>query len=201
MQSKSDFEDRLLWKEFLNGSQHALSRIYLNNVNDLFAFGCRFTVDKSLVKDSIQDIFVTLIQTGGRLPEIKSIKGYLFQSLKRKIIRESVRNHKLSEIVERGDYRFEIEFEHADSQDYENDRHLVKDQAVRDAIQSLTNRQKEAIYLRFYFGLSHKEIADILYLSEQSSRALISRAIHKIRNIFQNDKKRIGKFLYFAFSV
>ena len=201
MQSKSDFEDRLLWKELLNGSQHALSKIYLNNINDLFAFGCRFTVDRSLVKDSIQDIFVTLIQAGERLPEIESVKGYLFQSLKRKIIRESNRKHKLSEIINRGDYHFEVEIEHLEPLDYGNDKLFEKNQALRETIQLLTNRQKEAIYLRFYFGLSHKEIADILYLSEQSSRALISRAIHKIRNIIQSDKKRIGNFLYFVFFV
>ena len=199
MQSKPN-KDSLLWKDFLNGSQPALSKVYLNNVNDMYAFGCKFTVDKSLVKDCIQDIFITIIQNRTKLSETKNVKGYLFKSLKRKIIKESVRKHKFEEIIERGDYRFEIEFENLDQSEFEMDKYSVKTLAVRSAVESLTSRQKEALYLRFYFGLSHKEISDILHLTEQSSRSLVSRAINKMRSIIQSDKKRISNILFVLFS-
>lgn len=199
MQPKLD-KDSLLWKDFLNGSQPALSKVYLNNVNDMYGFGCKFTVDKSLVKDCIQDIFICIIQNRTKLSETKNVKGYLFKSLKRKIIRETVHKNKFEEIVERGDYRFEIEFVNLEQMEFENDKHSVKICAVRSAVKSLTSRQKEALYLRFYFGLSHKEISYILHLTDQSSRALVSRAINKMRTIIKSDKKQIFNILFVLFS-
>lgn len=193
-------QDILLWKDFLQGSQSALSKIYLNNVNDLFAFGCKFTLDKSLVKDCIQELFITLIQSRTKLSETENVKGYLFTALKRKIIREMVRSSKFEEVLERGDYRFEVGFEDLDKTEFENDNYSVKSLAVRSAIESLTSRQKEALYLKFYFGLSHKEIAEILHMEEQSSRTLISRAVKKVRSVIKSDKKRISNIIFLLFA-
>lgn len=195
MQGKSLNNESLLWEEFLKGNQIALSKIYLNNVNALYDFGCKFTVDRNLVKDCIQDIFITLIKTRTKLSDTRHVKGYLLKSLKRKIIRESVKKHKFEEIVESGDYRFEINFESLSDIENEDDIYMRKAFAVRTAIESLTSRQKEALYLRFNLGLSHNEIADVLHLSSQSSRALVSRAIQKIREFTNSDKKRIQSIL------
>lgn len=193
-------KDALLWKDFVEGNQNAISKIYLNNVNDLFAFGCKFTVDKSLVKDCIQELFITLIQSRTKLSETDNVKSYLFTSLKRKIVRESVRKNKFEEVLERGDYRFEIGFEDLSQEEFENDNYSKKSLAVRSAIEALTSRQKEALYLKFYFGLCHKEIADILHLEEQSSRSLISRAVKKVRNVIKSDKKRVSNILFIIFA-
>jgi len=193
-------KDNLLWEDFLEGSQTALSKIYLNNVNDLFAFGCKFTVDKALVKDCIQELFITLIQTRRNLSVTNNVKGYLFTAIKRMIVRELVRSSKLENILESGDYRFEIGFEDLDRTEFENDNYSKKSLAVRTAVESLTSRQKEALYLKFYFGLSHKEIAEILHLEEQSSRSLISRAVQKVRSVIKSDKKRISNILFVFFA-
>lgn len=190
-------EDAKLWMEFLDGNQRALSRIYLANINDLYAFGCKFSVDRSLIKDCIQDLFITLLQTHTKLSPTDNVKAYLFTSLKRKIIRETIRSSRFEQVMERGDYRFEVGFEKLDTQAFEHDNYSKKTLAVRSAIESLTSRQKEALYLRFYFGLSHKEIAEVLHLEVQSSRSLINRAVKKIRNVMRSDKKRISNFLYF----
>ncbi len=192
-------EESRLWQQFLDGNQGALSKIYLTNVNDLYSLGCKYSVDKSVVKDCIHDLFVTLIQSRTKLAQIDNVKAYLFTSLKRRILRESLCSNKFEKIVERGDYRFEIGFERLDADTFENDNYSKKTLAVRSALESLTSRQKEALYLRFYFGLSHKEIADVLHLEEQSSRSLISRAIKKVRNVMKSDKKRIKNFVYFLF--
>ncbi|MFV0267346.1 MAG: RNA polymerase sigma factor [Draconibacterium sp.] len=193
-------KDKFLWMDFLEGSQTALSTIYLNNVNDLFAYGCNFTVDRSLVKDCIQELFVTLIQSRAKLSATDNVKGYLFSSLKRMIFRESLRSSKLEEIMKTGDYRFETGLEDLNHEEFENDHYSKKLLIVRSAVESLTSRQKEALYLRFYFGLSHKEIAEVLELEEQSSRSLISRAVNKVRSIIKSDKKRVFNFLFALFS-
>lgn len=198
MQNKSEINEPLLWKKFLGGDQNSLSKIYLNNINALYDFGCKFSVDKNLVKDCIQDIFITFIQTRTKLSDTQHVKGYLLKSLKRKILMELIKKNKFEEIIE-GDYRFEIDFQNIINIENENDKHSLKTCAVQSAIQSLTNRQKEALYLRFNQGLNHKEIAQVLHLTEQSSRALISRAIQKIRDVIHRDKKNIETAQLFHF--
>ncbi len=199
MPESSDNNEALLWSDFLKGNTNALSKIYLNNVNALYDFGCKFTVDKNLVKDCIQEVFVTLLQSGSNLAEVQNVKGYLLKSLKRRVIKEVVKNHKFDEIVERGDYRFEIEYESLNIGEFEDDKYTLKSLAIKNAIESLTNRQKEALYLRFYHGLDHNEVSTILHLTPQSSRALLSRAIQKIREVIETDKKRIYKILFLMF--
>ena len=193
-------EEVKLWMQFLKGNQGALSKIYLANINNLYAFGCKFSVDRSLIKDCIQELFITLLQNHTNLNPTDNVKAYLFTSLKRKIVRETVRSSRFEQVMERGDYRFEVGFEKLDTQAFENDIYSKKTLAVRSAVEALTSRQKEALYLRFYFGLSHKEIAEVLHVEEQSSRSLISRAVKKIRNVIRSDKKRISNFLYFLFA-
>lgn len=195
MQNRSVDNESLLWEEFKKGNQIGLSTIYLNNVTALYNFGCKFTVDKNLVKDCIQDLFITLIQTRSKLSDTRHVKGYLLKSLKRKIIRELVKKQKFDEIVESGDYLFEINFESLSDTGNEDDNYMSRAFEVHAALESLTSRQKEALYLRFNLGLSHIEIADVLHLSSQSSRALVSRAIQKIREITQPGKKQIQNII------
>ncbi|KAF0237933.1 MAG: sigma-70 family RNA polymerase sigma [Prolixibacteraceae bacterium] len=195
MQNRSVDNESLLWEEFKKGNQIGLSKIYLNNVTALYNFGCKFTIDKNLVKDCIQDIFITLIQTRSKLSDTRHVKGYLLKSLKRKIIRELVKKQKFDEIVESGDYLFEINFESLSDIGNEDDNYMRRAFEVHAALESITSRQKEALYLRFNLGLSHIEIADVLHLSSQSSRALVSRAIQKIREITQPGKKQIQNII------
>lgn len=46
---------------------------------------------------------------------------------------------------------------------------------------SLTERQKEIIYLRFVHDMSIDEISQIMDINTQSARNLISRSLQKLR--------------------
>ena len=63
----------------------------------------------------------------------------------------------------------------------ERSNHLKK------AIQQLTNRQKEIIYLRFYSGLSYEEISEVTALKYQSIRNLFSNALKELRKVLLKD--------------
>jgi RNA polymerase sigma-70 factor (ECF subfamily) len=71
-----------------------------------------------------------------------------------------------------------------------------KKKLLSDAMLSLTERQKEAIYLRFNRGLEYEEISFLLNLNYQSSRALIHRAIEKLREIIHIPTKKINHILF-----
>jgi len=193
IENKSD--ERILWSRFLKGDNQVLSLIYLQYSNALFDYGCRFTVDKDLVKDCIQEVFCTLIRTRKNLSETDNVRLYLLTSLKRRIIRDLKSSSSKPRLLNDQDYSFDLLwFESLDDQLNELDEE--KRQLIANAMQSLTDRQKEAIYLRFNRGLEYEEISFLLSLNYQSSRALIHRAIEKLREVIQVQDKKVSQFLF-----
>lgn len=192
VENKSD--EHILWSRFLKGDNQVLSLIYLHHSNALFDYGCRFTIDKDLVKDCIQEVFCTLIRTRKNLSETNNVRLYLLKSLKRRIIRDTKSASNESRLLNDQDYSFDLHWsENLDDQLNELDDE--KRQLIAEAMQSLTDRQKEAIYLRFNRGLEYEEISSLLSLNYQSSRALIHRAVEKLRKIIHVQDKKINQIL------
>ncbi len=193
VENKSD--ERLLWYKFLKGDNQVLSVIYLQHSNALYDYGCRFSADKGLVKDCIQEVFCNLLRTRNNLSETDSVKFYLLKSLKRQILREIQTSGKKLVSINDQDYSFELSFRNY-VDDQLNELNEEKQQALVEALKSLTDRQKEAIYLRFNRGLEYEEISVILNLNYQSSRALIHRAIEKLREVIHLHENKITQVLF-----
>lgn len=193
VENKTD--ERLIWSRFLKGDNQVLSLVYLQYSNVLFDYGCRFTIDKEMVKDCIQEIFCTLIRTRGHLTETDNIRLYLLKSLKRMMIRELKKTGHQTKLFNDQDYSFDLRWaESLDDQLHELDEENRL--LIAEAMQSLTERQKEAIYLRFNRGLEYEEISFILNLNYQSSRALVHRAIEKLRKVIHVQDKKVNHILF-----
>jgi len=197
LDNKSD--ERLLWLKFLNGDDQVLSLIYLQYSNSLFDYGCRFTKDSDLVKDCIQEVFCNLLRTRKNLSETDNVKFYLLKSLKRKILREIQKSGKKLVSINDQDYSFELLLRN-NIDEHLNELNEEKQQALSEALESLTDRQKEAIYLRFNRGLEYDEISVLLNLNYQSARALIHRAIEKLREVIHIQEKKITQVLFTIFA-
>jgi len=193
IENKSD--ERILWSRFLKGDNQVLSLIYLQYSNALFDYGCRFTVDRDLVKDCIQEVFCTLIRTRKNLSETDNVRLYLLKSLKRRIIRDLKSANSKPQLLNDQDYSFDLLWSES-LDDQLNELNEEKRQLIASAMQSLTDRQKEAIYLRFNRGLEYEEISFLMSLNYQSSRALIHRAIEKLREVIHVQDKKINQFLF-----
>lgn len=196
MDNSSD--ERLLWLKFLNGEDQVLSLIYLHYSSSLFDYGCRFTKDSDLVKDCIQEVFCNLLRTRKNLSETDNVKFYLLKSLKRKIFREIQSSGKKLISISDKDYSFELML-HRNVDEHLNELDEARQQALAEALNSLTERQKEAIYLRFNRGLEYEEISVMLNLNYQSARALIHRAIEKLREVIHIQEEKITQVLFSIF--
>lgn len=192
-------DERLLWLKFLNGDDQVLSLIYLYYSSSLFDYGCRFTKDSDLVKDCIQEVFCNLLRTRKNLSETDNVRFYLLKSLKRQILREIQKSGKKLVPINDQDYSFELLLRN-NIDEHLNELNEEKQQALSEALESLTDRQKEAIYLRFNRGLEYDEISAILNLNYQSARALIHRAIEKLREVIHIQEKRITQVLFTIFA-
>ncbi len=198
MPSHQKENDQTLWSKFLHGNEQVLSLIYLRHANALFDYGCKMTSDRDLVKDVIQDIFCTLLKNRQNLSETDSIQLYLFKAMKRKLVREIQKAYRLQSVDSEASIGFDLAFLHGfDHTEFELSDRQKKE--LEEAVDSLTERQKEAIYLRFTRGLDYKEISMIMNLNYQSSRALIHRAITKLRDILLGKSNIFNPTLLFFF--
>ena len=57
--------------------------LYDKHIDNLFAFGSRFTSDREMIKDCIQDVFVKLYTRRDSLDNVDKIESYLYVSLRR----------------------------------------------------------------------------------------------------------------------
>jgi len=180
-QITEDSSDLRLWRNFQEGSDSAYETIYRNYAASLFAFGLKLTRDKELVKDCIQDLFVEIWKSKHRLASVKSIKSYLFKSIRRKVIAESVKKRKKftdNVLAKLPKYLQDcsVEVSLIESQNF-----TLQQQKLKMAMSMLTDRQKEIIHLKFYSFLSYVEISEVMSLSMKGTYKLMGRSICRLR--------------------
>lgn len=178
--NSNNFSDNQLWDNFINGDEEAFRIIYESHIQMLFKYGCHFSSDGELIKDSIHDLFIDLFHYRSGLKKNDNIKAYLFVSLKRNILKKIRRSNKLK-IINIDVLPFDYAIISGDNMESsENQERLER---LEKAMKNLSARQKEAIYLKFVFGLDYKELSKILGINYQASRNLIYKGIEKLRAI------------------
>ncbi len=66
----------------------------------------------------------------------------------------------------------------------EQESDLLRRQKLQQAVDQLTKRQKEAIYLRYYEQMTYESIASVMNLTIESTYALIGKAINVLRQSY-----------------
>ncbi len=180
--SGSSLEDDTLWRSFKTGNQLAFSILYKRHVQRLYNYGMHTSMDKEMVKDCLQDLFARLWDKRETLGVAGSVNYYLFKSFRRLLMNRIVAKRKFS-IPFQG--RPESVFEFAPSFEQsliEQERMTHQYERLRSSIQSLTKRQREAIFLKFFNDLSYHEVASVMEMRVDSVYNLISKTIDILRS-------------------
>jgi len=170
--------DEALWDAFKKGDKQAYAILYQNYFEVLYRCSLRITADRELVKDSIHDLFITIWKNRETLSQPNSVKAYLISSIQRKLKRQTLSlRSKQNDIEKMKDPLVSNCREH---QMIEDQTEREQRQVVEKALNSLTKREREAIYLKFYGNLSYKEVAETMAIGVDSIYNLISKSIEKL---------------------
>ena len=186
--------DSLIWDKFRGGDKSAIETIYFQNVQFLYRYGRKFSPDEDLVKDTIHDLFIYLIQNRATLGPTDNVNFYLMRSFRRMLLQN------LKKI--RSDFRRDL----PDSLPefiYSVEENLIKkesarqrDLKIRQCLAELNPRQREILYYRFECNFTYEQICEIMSIKYDSARKLVYRAIETLRQMFV-EKHTLQLFLAF----
>lgn len=163
-----------------------ISEVYTKYFDSMFFYASSLGFDDDIVMDAIHDVFYKLCVNNTSFDNIPHLKFYLFRALKNRLIDI----HRVKKEFS-GTISTEEDFTHIDSFRLDftiEDEIIAKEdlqeiqQKVEKVLSKLTDRQREAVYLRYIQGCDYKEITELMQISLESCRNLISKSLSKIRN-------------------
>jgi RNA polymerase sigma-70 factor (ECF subfamily) len=168
--------DEELFQSFRFGNTDALEQIYLRYWSSLMRAACRQLGTYVESKDIVQDVFTSLIQKSSSINIKVSLKAYLFQMLRHRII-----NNKRNNRIHIGCHN-EI-FRMNKSENICSDNYEIKEMTayVNQIICSLPEKCKEVFLLSRETDCSYKDIAERLKISVSTVEKHIIKALKIIK--------------------
>ncbi|MCD0488594.1 sigma-70 family RNA polymerase sigma factor [Pedobacter sp. MC2016-14] len=170
-----------VWDNFRNGDEASFREIYDHFYNPLLNYGLKFSQNIEIAEDSLQDLFVKLWANRSTIKATESVKNYLYKSFRRVMISRLQAVSKLLQVeLEEEQVNFDFQISH-DQVLIEKEDLTAMQGIVQNALVSMTDRQREIIYLRFYEDLSYEQIADMMEITTKGAYKLVYRALDKMR--------------------
>lgn len=178
--SRSAHDDLQLWTRFLEGDVQAWGNLLEAYYRVLFNYGLRLGADREVVHDGIHDLFLDLWDGRLRLnrkPE--NVSFYLLRSFRNKLVREQQSSRTQSSLEESN----LTQFQQGSVEEWLTDQETAHINGLRlkNLLASLSARQQEVLYLKFYVNLSNQEIAELMHLRPQSAANLLHMALQRLR--------------------
>jgi len=173
--------DLILWAQLKDGDIDALGGLYDLFIDELFSYGVQFCADRTVVMDSIHDVFLNLYKYRKNLANTDQVKYYLFRSLKNQII-SSLKGELLDQAFMFNDDVYINKYSNSIEEEIiETEFNNEQTYKLSKAINSLSKKQRKGLFLRFTEERDYEEIAQIMNVSVQTSRTLVYRAIKTLR--------------------
>jgi len=177
MQKLSANDEGELLSKLQKGDKWAFEIIYQEYKELLYVHASKYLSDQEAAKDIIHDVFVNLWQQKDTLHIQENLKAYLYQSVRNRVINHQLKSRRADDYV----HSFQRFLIHAQADtDYLVRENILTEQ-IEQQIASLPNRMRTVFELSRKEGLSHKEIAKQLDITEQSVRSHVKGALKILR--------------------
>ncbi|WP_020598924.1 RNA polymerase sigma factor [Spirosoma panaciterrae] len=173
-----------LWLRFKAGDGQAFNQLIQKRYRVLFTYATRFTQDRELIKDCLQELFLELWYRRTNLVDTSYVTIYLIKALRNNLFRllkkETGREMLLDDWEATGAFL-------TDGRTHENDLIIdefcsEKEVRLRQLIDQLPARQQEVIFLKFYKGLSNETIAQMMDVERQTVANFLYRALGTMKS-------------------
>ncbi|MGA0559202.1 RNA polymerase sigma factor [Larkinella sp. VNQ87] len=174
--------DLAYWKAFREGSESAFAALYSAHYRHLMNYGRRFGADAATAEDAIHDVFVDLWNYRRTLTQPQSVQSYLLKTFRNRLISQLTERQRRFAHVE-----VEEQFGLLPTEPSAEDR-LVEDnisweqqQQMQGALKTLSPRQQEILYLRYFTDLDYDEICAVMGITYNTARTQLYQALTALR--------------------
>ncbi|WP_461151592.1 RNA polymerase sigma factor [Spirosoma pulveris] len=174
-----------LWIRFKSNDEQAFDQLVQARYRVLFNYATRFTKDRELIKDCLQDLFLELWNRRAAIVETPYVTIYLIKAFRnnlfRRIRRETARPFVTDETLDlEAIVTEDLTAEHK----WIADEILIStEQSIKQAVDQLPKRQQEVVFLKFYEGLTNDDIAQVMDIEKQTVANFLYRAMTQLRTI------------------
>jgi RNA polymerase sigma-70 factor (sigma-E family) len=156
---------------------HTVLELYEGHYEAMVRLACVVVCDLQAAEEIVQDTFLAMLTGGWQLRDGEKALAYLRQAIVNRS--RSVVRHRI--VIDKHLQKH--------SPDMPSAEHgaltLLERDAVVSALRELTDRQREAIVLRYYAGLSEAETASAMGISPGSVKSHVSRAMVSLRETLE----------------
>lgn len=131
-------------------------------------------------------MFVTLWTRKHSLSTPSSVRNYLFKAFRLSLFKKINAGNKQESFEDAGHYNFNASL-NIEEEIISGENNFALQQRLQTTLDQLTARQREAIFLKFYEGLSYDEIAEIMNISIKGTYKVVGRAIEVLRGKLSHD--------------
>ena len=154
-------------------ADRAVAALYAERYRSLVRLAALLVGDMATAEEVVQDSFVALHANWRRVRDVGKAAGYLRQCVVNRS--HSVLRHQV--VVDRSVLQPLPDMPSAEAEAMK----LLSRSAVITALQGLSPRQREALVLRYYAGLSEAQIASTMGISKGAVKSNVSRAMSALR--------------------
>jgi RNA polymerase sigma factor (sigma-70 family) len=167
------------WRHIEQGDKQAYSEAYVFYYKRFYNYGRKFTGDEALLEDAIQETLMDLWKNKERLSSITFPHTYLFSSFRHILFKKIKQDNRIGGYTDVPEADPEFGIDHLMIR---NESDAALKQRLQKALNELTPRQREAIFLRFYEELSYEEVAEVLTISTKATYKIVARALLQLKS-------------------
>ena len=161
-------------EKFISGDKRTFELIYKTYVGKVYNYISSFVSDSEMVKDITENTFLQLWNSRANVNPDGNPDGYIYTIAKNLLLKE-IRRQKVF-----NDYAEQIVFtseEEVDSDVEEMMSHAAIEKRILSLLEELPEARRRIFVMRWIKGLSNKEIAEKLEISEKTVSTQIHRTV------------------------
>lgn len=180
-----------------NGDSDAFEVIFWQYNAKVHNFVMSILYDKSMAQDITQSVFLSVWEHRAQIDISKNFSSYIFTIAQNQVYRQTEKallSYKYQEHVKQSQIGLDVEIE--DNIDYQ-----FLERLIWKLIDQLPPSRKEIFMLSRKHGLSNKEIAQRLSISEKTVETQITRSIRYLKKHINPNVALVGLLLLHLFGI
>lgn len=180
-----------IWMEQVGeGNETAFRRLFEHYYQKLFHLALFFLHSKEFAEECVSDVFVILWRKRELFREVDDVEKYLYTTVKNQALHYIRRDKTLD-----NEYLELYEVEAIEEEDNPEKALLQHEQVelIQAAIYSLPEKCREVFRLVMQGDLKHREIAELLGISEKTVEAHVASAYKRVAEYVNREYNRPGK--------